>query len=88
MRYFWLSAQQMRLIEPFFPKDRWRARSDDCKVLSGIIYVKRYGLSGGRMRQRSMDLTKPCITGLAAGPGWMSSRGCFARWRSPACRAP
>ncbi|RWR05962.1 transposase [Sinirhodobacter populi] len=25
------------------PKVRGRARSDDCKVLSGIIYVKRYG---------------------------------------------
>lgn len=43
-RYFWLSAQQMRRIQPFFPKVRGRARSDDCKVLSGIIYVKRYGL--------------------------------------------
>ena len=43
-RYFWLSAEQMRRIQPFFPKVRGRARSDDCKVLSGIIYVKRYGL--------------------------------------------
>ena len=43
-RYFWLSVQQMRRLQPFFPKVRGRARSDDCKVLSGIIYVKRYGL--------------------------------------------
>lgn len=43
-RYFWLSAEQMRRIQPFFPKARGRARSDDCKVLSGIIYVKRNGL--------------------------------------------
>ena len=43
-RYFWLSAQQMRRIQPFFPKARGRARSDDCKVLSSIIYVKRNGL--------------------------------------------
>ena len=43
-RYFWLSMRQMRRIQPFFPKVRGRARSDDCKVLSGIIYVKRYGL--------------------------------------------
>ena len=27
-----------------FPKVRGRARSDDGKVLSGIIYVKRHGL--------------------------------------------
>ena len=43
-RYFWLSAEQMRRMQPFFPKVRGRARSNDCKVLSGIIYVKRYGL--------------------------------------------
>lgn len=43
-RYFWLSAQLMRRIQPFFPKARGHARSDDCKVLSGIVYVKRYGL--------------------------------------------
>ncbi len=34
----------MRRIQSFFPKVRGRPRSDDCKVLSGIIYVKRYGL--------------------------------------------
>lgn len=34
----------MRRLQPFFPKVRDRARSDDCKMLSGIIYVKRYGL--------------------------------------------
>jgi len=43
-RYFWLSAEQMRRIQPFFPTVRGRARADDCKVLSGIIYVKRNGL--------------------------------------------
>ena len=43
-RYFWLSAEQMRRMQPFFPKVRGRARSNDCKVLSGIIYVKRNGL--------------------------------------------
>ncbi len=43
-RYVWLSAEQMRRMRPFFPKVRGRARSDDCKVLSGIIYVKRNGL--------------------------------------------
>ncbi|WP_410216993.1 transposase, partial [Paracoccus sp. (in: a-proteobacteria)] len=43
-KHFWLSPQQMRRIQPFFPKVRRRPRSDDCKVLSGIIYVRRYGL--------------------------------------------
>jgi transposase len=43
-RYFRLSMRHMQRIQLFFPKVRGRARSDGCKVLSGIIYVKRYGL--------------------------------------------
>ena len=42
-RYFWLSAEQMRRMQPFFPKVGARAQADD-KVLSGIIFVKRNGL--------------------------------------------
>jgi hypothetical protein len=34
----------MRRIQLFFPRVWGRARSDDCTVLSGIIYVKRCGL--------------------------------------------
>lgn len=31
-RYFWLSAEQMRRMQPFFLKVRGRARSVDCTV--------------------------------------------------------
>ena len=41
---FLLSEAQMRRIEPFFPLPRSRARVDDRRVLSGIIYVIRNGL--------------------------------------------
>ena len=41
---FWLTDTQMRLLEPFFPKSRGRARVDDRRVLSGIVFVNRNGL--------------------------------------------
>jgi transposase len=34
----------MRRIEPFFPRSRGLQRVDDRRVVSGIIYVIRYGL--------------------------------------------
>jgi transposase len=41
---FWLTAEQIRRLEPFFPRSRGRARVDDRRVLSGIIFVNRNGL--------------------------------------------
>ena len=41
---FLLSEAQMRRIEPYFPLSRGRARVDDRRVLSGIVYVIRNGL--------------------------------------------
>ncbi len=41
---FRLSDAQMRRIEPYFPLSRGRARADDRRVLSGIVYVIRNGL--------------------------------------------
>ena len=39
-----LSEAQIRRIEPYFPVSRGRARVDDRRVLSGIVYVIRNGL--------------------------------------------
>ena len=39
-----LSEAQMRRIKPYFPVSRGRARVDDRRVLSGIVYVIRNGL--------------------------------------------
>jgi transposase len=41
---FWLSDAQMERLRPFFPKSRGRARVDDRRVLSGIIFINRNGL--------------------------------------------
>ncbi|EFO28671.1 transposase, IS4 family protein [Roseibium sp. TrichSKD4] len=43
-RLFWLAEEQVVQIAPFFPKERGVGRSDDRKVLSGIIYVIKNGL--------------------------------------------
>lgn len=39
-----LRPAQMRRIEPFFPRSRGLVRVNDCRVVSGIIYVIRNGL--------------------------------------------
>ncbi|WP_437342584.1 IS5 family transposase [Ruegeria arenilitoris] len=41
---FWLDLQHLKRIQHLFPKPRGVARSDDRKVLSGIIHVIRNGL--------------------------------------------
>lgn len=41
---FWLSDEQMALLEPFFPKSHGKPRVDDRRVLSGIIFINRNGL--------------------------------------------
>ena len=41
---FWLTEAQVERLRPFFPRSRGRARVDDRRVLSGIIYVNRGGL--------------------------------------------
>ena len=39
-----LTPEQMRRIEPFFPRSHGVPRVDDCKVLSGILFVIRNGV--------------------------------------------
>ena len=41
---YWLTETQMERLRPYFPKSRGRARVDDCRVLSGIIFINRNGL--------------------------------------------
>ncbi len=41
---YWLSEAQMARLRPYFPKSRGRARVDDLRVLSGIIFINRNGL--------------------------------------------
>lgn len=41
---YWLTDEQMARPEPYFPKSHGKARVDDRRVLSGIIFVYRNGL--------------------------------------------
>jgi transposase len=41
---FLLSKQQLNRIKPYFPLSHGVPRVDDRRVISGIIYVIRYGL--------------------------------------------
>ena len=41
---YWLTEAQMHRLRPYFPKSRGRARVDDRRVLSGIIFINRNGL--------------------------------------------
>lgn len=43
---FWLSDAQMARLEPLFSKSHGKPRVDDRRVLSGIIFINRNGLSG------------------------------------------
>ncbi len=41
---FWLSDRQLSLIEPYFPLSHGIPRTNDQRVLSGIIHVIKNGL--------------------------------------------
>jgi transposase len=41
---FWLTDAQMARLRPFFPKSHGKPRTDDRRVLSGIILINRNGL--------------------------------------------
>lgn len=41
---FLLTQQQLNRIKPYFPVSHGIPRVDDRRVISGIIYVLRYGL--------------------------------------------
>ncbi len=41
---FWLSAAQLKKIEPYFPASHGVPRVDDARVISGLIHVLRNGL--------------------------------------------
>ena len=42
--HFWLSDEQLKRIEPYFPLSHGVPRVDDQRVISGIIHVLKRGL--------------------------------------------
>ena len=81
---YWLSEDQMGRLQPYFPMSRDRARVDDKRVLSGIIFINRNGL-------RWCDAPKeygPHKTLYNRWKRW-SDMGVFARiMEGPAAKAP
>lgn len=63
---FLLTRQQLNRITPYFPVSHGIPRVDDVRVISGIIYVIRYGLQW-------KDALK------AYGP-YKTLYNCFVRW--------
>ena len=41
---FYLYTEQLERVKPFFPRSHGISRVDDLRVLSGILYIIRYGL--------------------------------------------
>ncbi len=44
---YWLSEDQMARLRPYFSKSLGVPRVDDRRVLSGIIFINRNGVSTG-----------------------------------------
>lgn len=42
---FWLTDEQMSRLRPYFPKSHGKPSADDRRVLSGIVFFNRKGLS-------------------------------------------
>ncbi len=41
---YWLTDEQMALLQPYLPKNHGKPRVDDRRIMSGIIFVSRDGL--------------------------------------------
>ncbi len=41
---FWLSGAQLKRIQPYFPLSHGMPRTDDLRVVSGIVFVIKSGL--------------------------------------------
>jgi transposase len=72
---YWLTNVQMERLSAFFPKSRGRARVDDRRVLSGIVFVNRNGLRW-RDAPAAYGPPRPSTTVGSAGAAWASSLGC------------
>ncbi|WP_104936258.1 IS5 family transposase [Desulfobulbus oralis] len=77
---FYLSAEQLERIKPFFPRSHGIPRVDNRKVINGIIYVIKHGLSG-KMRRASMARTRRSTIVFCAGAGWASSTIFLPNWQ-------
>ena len=71
---YWLTDDQLERLRPHCPKSHGRLRVDDRRVLIGIMFVNRNGLSGVT-RPRPMDHTRHCTIAGSGGARRASSSG-------------
>ena len=77
---FYLSAEQLERIKPFFPRSHGIPRVDDRKVISGIIYVIKHGLQW-KDAPREYGPYKTLYIVFCAGAGWASSTIFLPNWQ-------
>ena len=86
---YWLTEAQMRQLRPYFPKSRGRARVNDLRVLSGIIFINRNGCmtfpAVGPMR-RPVDVsrherTEPRLRWCDAHVAYGPPKTPYNRWK-------
>lgn len=77
-RYFRLSAEQMRRIQPFFPKLRGRARSNDCKVPAASFTSSEMVFDGKMVRAESAAGSRASPNAVHGPYKTVYDR--FARW--------
>ena len=76
---FYLSAEQIERIQPFFPLSHGVPRVDDRRVISGIIYILKRACNGKRLHV-NMALIKHCIIALTAGAFLACSTPSLPNW--------
>ena len=77
----WLSAAQMRRIEPYFPLSHGVPRVDDRRVISGIIFVIRNGLRWRDAPKGVWSAQDDLQPFQSAGAVWVCSIKSSPRWR-------
>ena len=87
---FWLSDEQWCSIQPLLPMDvRGKARVDDRRVISGIVFVIKSGCRWCDCPPEwpsEDDLQSVCSLGGTRSVGAIVPRTCKARPRHGGCR--
>ncbi len=78
-KLFWLTDEQVRRIEPYFPLSHGVPCVDDRRIVSGIIFV-----IGNGLRRRLTARPRRSTTSSSAGAGWVCSTASMPDWRPKA----
>ena len=65
---YWLAEAQMQQLRPYFPKSRGRARVNDLRVLSGVVFINRNRVHDVSRHERAAPHLRWCDAPVAYGP--------------------